>query len=137
MPHPVRRFSLMLALAGLLFADSAVRAQAVPSVSSTQPGAVAPGAATKLKVRGGNLVGAADFWTSFGGQLGLAGDVKDNGKNAAEVTWDVTLPPGTPVGVHGIRVATPGGVSAMKLIMVDGVLKTTYPPDKCRGGLAG
>jgi len=119
MPHPFHRFSSMLALAGLLFADCAARAQAVPSVSSTQPGAVAPGAATKLKVRGGNLVGAADFWTSFGGQLGLAGDAKDNGKNAAEVTWDVTLPAGTPVGVHGIRVATPGGVSAMKLIMVD------------------
>ncbi|MBC8289817.1 MAG: hypothetical protein H8E37_05820, partial [Planctomycetes bacterium] len=124
MLHPARCFSFLVALIGLLFVDSvvrdsAVRAQAVPSISSTQPGAVAPGAATKLKVRGGNLVGAADFWTSFGGQLGLAGDIKDNGKNAAEVTWDVTLPAGTPVGVHGIRVATPGGVSAMKLIMVD------------------
>lgn len=119
MSHAARLFGVPALLAGAFLADGVAMAQAPPTISSTQPGAVAAGGTTKLKVRGGNLVGAADFWASFGGELKMAGDVKDNGKNAAEVTWDVTLPAGTPVGIHGIRVATPGGVSALKLILVD------------------
>jgi hypothetical protein len=119
MSHAARLFAVPALLAGAILAGEVAMAQAPPSISSTQPGAVSAGGTTKLKVRGGNLVGAADFWTSFGGELKMAGDVKDNGKNAAEVTWDVTLPAGTPVGIHGIRVATPGGVSALKLILVD------------------
>lgn len=119
MRHPARLFASVALLAGAVFVDDVARAQAVPSINSTQPGAVTPGVTTKLKLQGGNLAGAVDFWTSFGGQLSLAGDVADNGKNAAEVTWDVTLPAEIPVGVHGIRVATPGGVSALKLILVD------------------
>ncbi|MFP6762463.1 MAG: hypothetical protein VB858_02555, partial [Planctomycetaceae bacterium] len=74
---------------------------------------------TRLILKGGNLTGATDFWGSFGGSWKLAGDVKDNGSNAAEVTWDVSLPADSPIGIHGIRVATPGGVSALKLVLVD------------------
>ena len=119
MSHPARLIAVPALLAGAILAGEVAMAQAPPSISSTQPGAVSAGGTTKLKVRGGNLVGAADFWASFGGELKLAGDVPDNGKNAAEVTWDVTLPAETPVGIHGIRVATAGGVSELKLILVD------------------
>jgi len=119
MPHRARLLSFAaLCTAAALGAETAT-AQAPPSVSSTQPVAIAPGGTTRLVVKGGNLSGAADFWGSFGGSWKLAGDVKDNGTSAAEVTWDITLPADSPAGIHGIRVATPGGVSALKLILVD------------------
>ena len=86
MSHPARLIAVPALLAGAILAGEVAMAQAPPSISSTQPGAVSAGGTTKLKVRGGNLVGAADFWASFGGELKLAGDVPDNGKNAAEGT---------------------------------------------------
>ncbi len=91
----------------------------VPSLTGTQPQAVAPGTATNLKVRGGNLTGASQLWTSFGIDSVLAPDIADNGKNAAESTWRVTVPSTVPIGIYGVRVAAPGGVSAMKLLLVD------------------
>ena len=91
----------------------------VPSIATTQPQALAPGATGDVKLQGGNLAGAAHVWTSFPAAASLTPDVADNGKNAAVVTYRVEVPADTPVGVHGIRVATPGGVSALKLILVD------------------
>lgn len=119
MPPAARFTAFSSVFAASLFLGAFAHAQGLPGISSTQPGAVKPEGTTQLKVRGGNLANAADFWTSFDGQFSLATDVKDNGKNAGEVTWNVQLPAAIPVGIHGIRVATPGGASAMKLIMVD------------------
>ena len=91
----------------------------VPSISTTAPLAVKPGGSTNLVVKGGNLVGVSHLWTSFTAQTELAPGVKDNGKNAAECTWKVTLAADAAVGVYAIRVATPGGTTALKLIAVD------------------
>lgn len=103
-------------LAGLM-TESAV-AQ-VPSITSTLPQAVEPGKPTDIKLRGGNLVGAADVWTSFPAEGALTPDIEKNGENAAEVTWRLNVPADAPIGIHGIRVATPGGASGLKLILVD------------------
>ena len=102
----------------LLTATSTALAQ-TPSISSTSPQAVVPAKATDVKLKGGNLVGAAEVWTSFPAEAGLTPDIDKNGQNAAEVTWRLNVPADTPVGIHGIRVATAGGVSALKLILVD------------------
>lgn len=91
----------------------------VPTIAGTTPQAVAPGTATSIKVRGGSLVGATQLWTSFSSASELAPDVMGNGTNAAEVTYRVTVPSNVPCGVHAVRVATPGGASAMRLILVD------------------
>lgn len=107
-----------LLLLGVLSSGSAVLAQA-PTIAGTTPQAVAPGAATTIKVRGGNLAGATQLWTSFGAAAELAPDVMGNGTNAAEVTYRVTVPSNVPCGVHAVRVATPGGASAMRLVLVD------------------
>ena len=98
----------------------AVTAEAqVPSISSSSPQAVQPGETIDVTIRGANLTGATRLWTSFSSKSVLSPDVKENGTNKAEVVFRVTVSEDAPVGVHGIRVATPGGVSAMKLLVVD------------------
>ena len=91
----------------------------VPSISGTSPQAVVPGEATDVVVNGANLVGAAKLWTSFSAEAALTPDVKDNGANAAQTSWRINVPKETAVGIHAVRVAGPGGVSALKLVMVD------------------
>ena len=108
---------LTVLVAGL---SSQVSAQ-TPTITSTVPTAVQPGSTLDVKIRGGNLVGATELWTSFPCKSVLSPDVKDNGKNAAEVTFRLTVPANTPVGVNAIRVATPGGTSALKLFLVDDI----------------
>jgi hypothetical protein len=97
---------------------SAAHAQ-VPSITSTSPQAVAPGQSIDVTLRGANLAGATELWTSFSSQTVLSPDVKDNGKNAAQVVYRITVPANATPGVHGIRIATPGGVSALRLFVID------------------
>ncbi|MFT5324000.1 MAG: hypothetical protein ACI8P0_001860 [Planctomycetaceae bacterium] len=112
------RFCLTaLSLAGVLAASQ--QTLAAPAVTTTLPQAVAPGSQTDVKVRGSGLTGTTLLWTSFPGKAELTPDIKDNGKNAAEVTWRLNLPADIPVGIHGLRTAGPSGSSALKLIMVD------------------
>lgn len=42
-----------------------------------------------------------------------------NGKQAASVQFALTVPPEAPVGIHGVRVYSPRGVSNLKLFCVD------------------
>ena len=90
-----------------------------PSISSTTPLAVQPGKATDVKLRGGNLAGASELWISSPGHAQLSANVKDNGKNKAEATYRIEVPADTPVGVYGLRLAAPGGTSALRLFAVD------------------
>ncbi|MFQ5734416.1 MAG: hypothetical protein ACE5KM_20955, partial [Planctomycetaceae bacterium] len=96
----------------------AVPAQ-TPSIASTSPQAVRPGGTVDLTINGGNLAGASGLWSSFPARAVLAPGVKNNGKNARQVVFRVTLPKDAPVGVHAIRVVTANGVSNMRLIAVD------------------
>jgi len=107
-----------LLLSAISFAPSTLRAQQ-PSIKSTSPQAAKPGSAVDVKIQGGNLAGATKLWTSFPAEVALTPDVKDNGKNAAEVVYRVTVPAETPAGVHAIRVATDKGVSTPLLFLVD------------------
>lgn len=106
-------------LLGSVIGGESVAVAQVPTIAGTTPQAVAPGTATNIKIRGGNLAGAAQLWTSFGAPSELAPDIMGNGTNAAEVTYRVTVPSNVPCGVHAVRVATPGGTSAMRLVLVD------------------
>ena len=91
----------------------------VPSITSTSPQAVAPGQSIDVTLRGANLAGATELWTSFSSQWVLSPDVKDNGKNAAQVVYRITVPANVSPGVYGIRIATPGGVSSLRLFVID------------------
>lgn len=92
---------------------------AAPTISSLSPQAVTPGSQTDVILKGSELAGAKGLWTSFSCSSELTPDVKDNGTNAAQATWRLNVPADTPVGIHGIRIAGPAGVSPLRLIMVD------------------
>ena len=107
----------LFGVAGMCSATTSLHA--APAVTTTAPQAVTPGQQIDIKLRGSDLAGASQLWTQFGAAAQLTPDVKDNGKNAAEVTWRLNVPADVPVGIHGLRVAGPNGVSSLKLIMVD------------------
>lgn len=109
--------AVLLFICGFSKAISVV--EAAPAVTTTSPQAVFPGQQIDVKLRGSDLADASRLWTQFGAAAQLSPDVKDNGKNAAEVTWRLDVPADVPVGIHGLRVAGPNGVSSIKLIMVD------------------
>lgn len=90
-----------------------------PVINGTTPQAVAPGTTQTIKVRGGSLAGPTAWWSSFATTATLATDVPENGKNPAEIAYSLAIPPEAGIGVHGIRVANPAGVSNLWLVMVD------------------
>jgi hypothetical protein len=106
-----------LAAAGLTFGLPKADAQ-VPAISSLAPLSLRPGQTQEIVVRGGNLAGATHFWTSFHCQDRLT-QKANNGKNAAEVSFQVTVPAHTPPGIYGARVATNQGISPLRIILVD------------------
>ncbi len=114
----VYRTACLTAALTLLVTAQPLFAQA-PSISSISPQAVQPGGTVDLTIRGGNLTGATKLWTSFPAQAVLSPDVKDNGKNAAQVVYRITVPATASVGMHAVRIATPKGISALKLVVID------------------
>lgn len=109
---------LPIVFLGALCATQLSFAQA-PSISRLSPQAVGPGQTVDVTVTGGNLAGATELWTSFGERAPLSPDVADNGSNAGSVVFRVTAPAEGSLGIHGVRVTTPGGVSSLKAFVVD------------------
>jgi len=89
------------------------------SISSVSPQAVRPGTTTDITLRGSGLAGATRLWMSFPGKAVLAAGVKNNGHDNGQVVFRVTVPANAPVGVHGLRVTTPAGVSGIRIVCVD------------------
>lgn len=90
-----------------------------PKITAVSPGAVQPGTTLSLTVRGSNLAGVKQLWMSFPAKAVLAPGVKNNGKNAAQAVFRVTVPSTVSVGIYGLRVVTEKGVSPLRLIVVD------------------
>jgi hypothetical protein len=94
-------------------------AWAQPAIAKVIPGNVQPGATTEIKLEGTKLNGPLRVWTSFSaGVEVVAGDskAKDADKQA---TCRLALSPNVPVGIGGIVVATPTGVSDVSYVMID------------------
>ncbi len=117
--RPLHTAALLLLLAGTAVA------QAPPSITTTRPLAVRPGQAVDLAVQGANLVGVSDIWTSFPSTKALVGDTK----NKAQCVYKLTVPADAAVGIHAVRVAGPGGLSPLKLILVDDIPTTAQAAD--------
>jgi hypothetical protein len=109
---------IALVLMTLPLVDSSTMAQA-PSVGFTVPAAVQPGQATDVTLLGGSLEGVTRLWTSFASQAELAPGIANNGQEGGKVVFRVTTPADAPVGIGGVRVAGPRGVSELRLIMID------------------
>ncbi len=118
-PAPRRRLVVfafaVLALAG--FDVSMTHAQ-TPAISAISPLSLGPGQTQEITLGGGGLAGATHLWTSFHGKAVLT-PKPNNGKNAGEVSFRVTLPADTPPGIYGLRVATNQGISPLRLMLVD------------------
>lgn len=119
------RFRLPLALVLLFGLTSTAAAQAPPSISTTRPLAVRPGQTTNLTIQGGNLTGVSDLWTSFEAKKEIVGDTK----NKAQCVYKLTVPADAAVGIHAVRVAGPGGLSALKLLLIDDIASTAQAGD--------
>src|SRR5262245_50593094 len=91
---------LALVLAGPLAAQT---------LSHAVPGAIAPGRTTEIVLHGTKLGPGARVWTSFPAQVEIAAD--PSAKEPAQLTCRLTLPSGSGVGIGGIAVATPAGLS--------------------------
>jgi hypothetical protein len=92
---------------------------AIPAISSTLPQAAAPGQTVDVKLRGANLSAPTQLWTSFPVEAVLPADIAGNGTNAAEVTYRLKVPADAPMGIHGLHLVTPQGLSNLKLIALD------------------
>lgn len=107
-----------LAVAAVVLSSRSLSAQ-TPAITATSPSAARPGGTVNVTVSGSNLAGATSLWTSFESKSVLAPGVKNNGKNASQVVFRVTVPKDAPVGIHGLRVITPNGVSPLRLFVLD------------------
>jgi hypothetical protein len=102
----------------VLLAASLASAQP-PSLTHTVPAAVLPGQTTEVTFVGANLIDGVGVWTSFASQAERDATDPENGKQPGQIKYRLTVPADVPVGIAGIRVATNGGVSNLRLVMVD------------------
>ena len=102
----------------LLFTAATVFAQE-PAINATVPAAVAPGSTTNVQLQGSGLVNAKSLWTNFPVTAVLAPGIEGNGTNAANVTFQLVVPPEVSPGVYGMRVLTDHGVSPIRLFLID------------------
>lgn len=85
---------------------------AAPSITSLLPAAAKPGTTTLVTLRGENLAGATELWTSFPAAVARVAE-------ADPVQFKLTLPTQTSVGVGAVRLITTNGMSGLMLILVD------------------
>jgi hypothetical protein len=89
------------------------------TISSVTPLALRPGQTQDVVLAGNGLGDARQFWSSFPQKSALATEPANAKKNPALATFRVTVPPQTPLGIYGIRVATNSGVTPLKLVLLD------------------
>src|SRR5258708_37353691 len=100
-------------------ANLALGQAAIPAIGSTLPQGVPPGQTVDVKLRGANLVGPTQLWTSFPAEAILPAEIAGNGTNAAEITYRLKVPADAPPGIHALRLANPQGLSDLKLRALD------------------
>ncbi|MEO8493706.1 MAG: PPC domain-containing protein, partial [Planctomycetota bacterium] len=90
------------------------------SVSHTTPSAVQPGQTIELTLHGAKLDDPFQIWTSFPAKVELvpgAAEAKDQTSRVCKVTLDA----GVPVGIEGLIIGSPAGISDVALVMIDDV----------------
>lgn len=114
---PLRVASLVVAILPALGAVRTSFAQP-PAISSVTPRGLAPGQAIAVTIRGERLAGAKGLWTSFPADVALAA-IDKNGTEPGQVVFQVTPKAEATLGIHGIRIQTPMGVSPLYAVMLD------------------
>lgn len=106
-------------VAALLLGLFSVRGES-PFLTQTLPVAVAPGRATRVQLTGSNLAGPAKLWTSC--------DAATTQLEGEPVSFNVTVPSGTPLGIGALRVLTTNGASTVSLFLIDPLPAATNHP---------
>ncbi|MFO0953761.1 MAG: hypothetical protein U0835_21915 [Isosphaeraceae bacterium] len=86
-------------------------------VERLSPPTLTRGKTTRLTLVGSGMAGANGLWTSL-----PAGEVEAKlagTSSAGEAVFDVTVKPGAPVGLYGLRLATRSGISNAKIFLID------------------
>lgn len=86
------------------------------NVTHVLPVGFTPGTTTRVTLHGDGLTGIRHLWTSFSSASKLADDAANSD---SQVSFEVTVPPNTPVGVYGIRGVWEMGISDVRLVVVD------------------
>lgn len=89
-----------------------------PTVSHISPGAVQPGATNELILRGDKLEGPLRVWTSFPADAEMVASDAES-QAAKSRTCRLTLGSDAAVGIGGIVVGSPAGVSEVQFLMID------------------
>lgn len=119
-PLPLALMHLLILLqAGSILLPAGSAEGQEPGLSHATPQAIAPGQTADVTFHGSNLAGATGLWTSFPATVELAPDIENNGNDAAKVTYRITVPADTAVGIGGVRLWTKGGVSNPRLFLID------------------
>lgn len=86
------------------------------NVTHVSPVGLTAGTTTRVTLHGEGLTGVNQLWTSVASVAKIAADAANSDK---QVSFDLTLPADTPVGVHGIRGVWETGISDVRLVVVD------------------
>lgn len=106
-----------LAILSIACAGAGAAAEA-PSVAFAIPSAVAPGQTQEVTFHGTGLEAPTAIWSTFGVELSFSGGATDR------ATYRIIVPPGAPVGVGALRIATRAGVSNLHFFLVDDLPST-------------
>lgn len=107
------RLSLFVGFLLILLGNSL---HAAPFIEQVDPPVIRRGSVTRVTCRGTDLHQATNFWLSATSQGTTATVVSSS---ATESTLDVFVPPTTPLGMHGLRLATQSGLSNVHIVLVD------------------
>ncbi len=119
--------TVSLALSFLLTGTKPCRAQ--PFIEHLEPPALQRGKTTRLTVVGSQLARAFDLWTSLPAGEIQAVPVRTSSSNPV---FDVRVAEDAPVGLFGLRAATPDGLSNVHLCLIDD-LPIRAAPDSSKG----
>lgn len=106
-------------LAATLLTLAATSAWAQPAVTQVTPSAAAPGKTIDVTITGTKLDDPLTIWTSFPAKIFVLSDPAAPRKDRTKLECKVMLDASVPVGIGGLFVATPEGVSDPYMIVVD------------------
>ncbi len=118
--HSIRGCIVWMTVAtfALAMATERVWAQA-PAITYLSPAGGQRGSTVDVTINGTGLVGASSIWTDLPITAVIPAEIANNGKEAGKFVARVQIPADSIVGIGGIRVVTPKGISNLKLFMID------------------
>ncbi len=97
-----------------------------PFIERVWPPVVQRGKTCRIELSGSQLDQAVGVWTSVPDTLILG--TPSGQRTGSSVALDLVIPPQAPLGLYGIRLATPSGLSNVHLFLIDELAATEAAP---------